>query len=139
VHGDRHRNLLRLSPSALAADLDRAQDTIGMDGAGLHRAPYGTYSLAALHAVRSRGWQPLLWSRWGRDWRRRATPDSVTREVTRDLSDGDVLLLHDADEYGAPESWRATVAALPGVIDAIEAVGLRASSVTAVQLEDAGR
>src|SRR3954453_11536851 len=76
VHGDRHRNLLRVAPRAAAADLDRAAgaigDAIGAPPAPLHRPPYGIYSAAALRAVRARGWAPLLWSRWGRDWRRAA-------------------------------------------------------------------
>jgi hypothetical protein len=31
-----------------------------------------------------------------------------------------VLLLHDADDYAAPGSWRGTVGALPIVLDEIE-------------------
>jgi peptidoglycan/xylan/chitin deacetylase (PgdA/CDA1 family) len=130
VHGDRHRTLLRLTPRALAADLDRAADTIhGATGASptLHRAPYGIYSWPALREVRRRGWAPILWSRWGHDWRRRATPRGIAAEVARDLSAGDVLLLHDADDYSAPGSWRRTAAALPLVLDAVAANGLSCS------------
>jgi peptidoglycan/xylan/chitin deacetylase (PgdA/CDA1 family) len=138
VHGDRHRGLLRLAPRVLAEDLDRATDAIGLVGCGLHRAPYGVYSAAALRDVRRRGWTPLLWSRWGRDWRARATPAGVAREVTRSLTAGDVLLLHDADDYSAPGSWRTTIAALPAVLDGIAAAGLRACAVTPAQV-DSGR
>jgi hypothetical protein len=35
-----------------------------------------------------------------------------------------VLLLHDADDYGAPGSWRQTAAALPRVLDTLAARGL---------------
>ena len=42
---------------------------------------------------------------------------------------GDVILLHDADHYGARASWRATAAALPDIVDRIAAAGLRATSV----------
>jgi hypothetical protein len=31
-----------------------------------------------------------------------------------------VLLLHDADHYSAPDSWRRTAAALPPLLDAID-------------------
>lgn len=129
VHGDRHRNLLRLSPRALADDLDRAHATIGEAtgrDATLHRPPYGIYSHPGLRLVRDRGWRPLLWSRWGRDWSARETPASISARLTRDLGPGDVLLLHDADWYSDPGSWRATVAALPPVLDAIAARGLAA-------------
>jgi peptidoglycan-N-acetylglucosamine deacetylase len=139
IHGDRHRGLLRLTPRALADDLDRATATAGEPESGLHRAPYGVYSSASLRAVRRRGWTPLLWSRWGRDWRARATPRSVADEVTRDAAAGDVLLLHDADQYGAPGAWRATVAALPVVLERLAAAGLAARAVTAAQVRGAGR
>jgi peptidoglycan-N-acetylglucosamine deacetylase len=118
LHGDTHRTLLRLAPHALRADLDRGEDSV-KPTVGLHRAPYGIYSLGSLHEIRRRGLTPLLWSRWGRDWRAGATAAQIARDVTRDLRAGDVLLLHDADDYAAPGSWRATLAALPAVLDAM--------------------
>jgi peptidoglycan-N-acetylglucosamine deacetylase len=121
LHGDTHRPLWRLTPRALRSDLDRGEDTV-RPTADLHRAPYGAYSLPALYEVMKRGFNPLLWSRWGRDWRAKATPQQIARDVTRDLSRRDVLLLHDADDYADPGSWRATVAALPAVLEAIAAV-----------------
>ena len=130
VHCDRHRNLLRLAPRQLAADLDRAHETIGEHtgiDATLHRAPYGIYSWTALHAVARRGWEPVLWSRWGRDWTRRATPGGIAAKVSDGVQPGDILLLHDADDYSAPGSHRRTAGALPRVLDALagyELVGL---------------
>jgi peptidoglycan-N-acetylglucosamine deacetylase len=127
VHGHRHRNLLRLTPRQIADDLDRARTAIEDTTATrptLHRAPYGIYSWPALAAVRRRGWTPLLWSRWGRDWARRATPRSIAAKVADDLRAGDVLLLHDADDYSAPGSHERTAAALPRILEAIAAKGL---------------
>lgn len=127
VHGDRHRNLLRVAPGALAEDLDRAAAAIGEAtgrAATLHRPPYGIYSYPGLALVRRRGWRPLLWSRWGRDWSIDETPRTIAARLTRELDAGDVLLLHDADWYSDPGSWRGTVAALPAVLDAIAARGL---------------
>jgi peptidoglycan/xylan/chitin deacetylase (PgdA/CDA1 family) len=131
VHGDRHRTLMRLTPGAARSDLDRAAATIGEAALPVHRAPYGIYTPAALAEVRRRGWTPLLWSRWGRDWQARATPPSVAAQVTRALRPGDVLLLHDADDYSAPGSWRMTVRALPRILEAITAAGLRTAPVRA--------
>jgi peptidoglycan/xylan/chitin deacetylase (PgdA/CDA1 family) len=128
LHGHRHRNLLRLTPRAVEDDLERGADAVaGATGAAiaLHRPPYGIYSWPALRAVRSRGWTPLLWSRWGHDWRRHTTAAAIAAEVTEDVTEGDVLLLHDADDYSAPGSWRRTVAALPRVLDTLAAGGLR--------------
>ena len=127
LHGYRHRNLLRVPPRALARDLDRGaavlREATGQSPT-LYRPPYGIFSPAALALVRRRGWRPLLWSRWGHDWRRRATPDRIAHEVTHDLSDRDVLLLHDADHYNARESWRNTVAAMPAVLRTLERLEL---------------
>jgi peptidoglycan-N-acetylglucosamine deacetylase len=128
LHGQRHRNLLRLSPDAVARDFDEGADALGTATGSapvLHRPPFGIYSWPALSAVRSRGWTPVLWSRWGRDWTRRATPASVARRAADGIGAGDVLLLHDADDYSAPDCWRATVAALPRVLELIAAAGLR--------------
>jgi peptidoglycan/xylan/chitin deacetylase (PgdA/CDA1 family) len=129
-HADRHRNLMRLSRRALRDDLDRLSDTLGDGTLPVHRAPYGVYTRAAIGDIRARGWAPLLWSRWGRDWRARATPAGVAAETTGDLAAGDVLLLHDADDYSAPGSWRTTAAALPAVLDAIAAAGLATAVVS---------
>jgi len=132
IHGHRHRNLLRLPPAVIARDLDRAYAVIAeaTDRAPrLHRAPYGIYSWPALNTVRARGWTPLLWSRWGRDWTRHATPGSIASTVGQ-LVDGDVVLLHDADDYSAPGSWRRTAAALPFVLESIAASGLPCVSLS---------
>jgi peptidoglycan-N-acetylglucosamine deacetylase len=121
VHGDRHRTLLRLTPAQIARDLDLAIATIAAATGttpALHRAPYGIYAWQALRAVRARGLQPLLWSKWGHDWRARTTPGKIAQEATERLGPGDVILLHDGDDYSASGSWRNTVAALPEILTA---------------------
>jgi hypothetical protein len=123
-------SLVRLSARALRDDLDRLADELGDATLPVHRAPYGVYTPSAITEVRRRGWVPLLWSRWGRDWRARASPAGVAAAVTRDLEAGDVLLLHDADDYSAAGSWRTTAAALPAVLEAIAAAGLATAPVT---------
>ena len=122
IHGHRHRNLLRIGPQSLRSDLDRAEATIAAATGvvpGLYRPPYGIFSAGAVAEVRRRGWSPLLWSHWGRDWSRRATPDSITALVARDLGPGDVVLLHDSDAYSAKGSWRNTVGALDRLLPTI--------------------
>ena len=58
------------------------------------------------------GLQPLLWSRWGKDWRAFTTPERIAARATRELRAGDVILLHDADFYSAKNSHQRTVRAL---------------------------
>jgi hypothetical protein len=67
----------------------------------------------------------MLWSRWGKDWRRFTTPQKIAQRVTAGVIGGDVLLLHDADHYSGKGSWRHTVAALPRVLAELERRGLR--------------
>ncbi|HEV3072626.1 MAG TPA: polysaccharide deacetylase family protein [Solirubrobacteraceae bacterium] len=129
LHCHRHRNLLRLAPWQVRADIDRAQSLIE-DATGapirLYRPPYGVLNAAALRLARARGWRTLLWSQWGRDWEQRATPASIAQRVTAAVTPGAVLLLHDADDYGAQGSWRRTAAALPKVLETLSERGLRA-------------
>jgi peptidoglycan/xylan/chitin deacetylase (PgdA/CDA1 family) len=126
IHGYRHVLLLRRSPGALRDDFARAADVIGEATGrtpGLYRPPYGVFSVPALRLVRRLGWSPILWSRWGRDWERRATPASIAARATRNLRGGDIVLLHDADHYSSADSWRRTAAALPSVLAATSQTG----------------
>jgi peptidoglycan/xylan/chitin deacetylase (PgdA/CDA1 family) len=129
LHGFRHRNQLRLSTGAVREDLRRGaaavEEATGVSPT-IYRPPYGIFSAGGLGVVRTAGYAPLLWSRWGRDWRADATPDQIARRVTEDLGAGDVVLLHDADHYSAGGSHRRTAAALPRVLEAVAARGLRA-------------
>jgi len=129
LHGYRHRNLLRVPPRALARTLERGagaiENTTGVAPA-LYRPPYGIFSPAGLAIARRRGYETLLWSRWGHDWRRFTTPDRIADEVTRDLTDGDVLLLHDADHYSANGSWRNTLGAMPSILETLARLHLPA-------------
>jgi peptidoglycan/xylan/chitin deacetylase (PgdA/CDA1 family) len=127
LHCDRHRNLLRLSPRQVREDIARAEQSIaaacGLEPE-LYRPPYGVLNAAALRLARARGWRTLLWRHWGRDWEARATPESIAARVTAGARAGSVLLLHDADDYSAPDSWRRTAAALPRVLETLAQRGL---------------
>jgi peptidoglycan/xylan/chitin deacetylase (PgdA/CDA1 family) len=127
LHCDRHRNLLRVTPWQVRTDIARAQATIE-DATGcspsLYRPPYGVLNASALRLARRHGWRTLLWSQWGRDWEARATPASILARVTDGVREGSVLLLHDADDYSAPDSWRRTAAALPRVLETLTERGL---------------
>jgi peptidoglycan/xylan/chitin deacetylase (PgdA/CDA1 family) len=128
LHCRRHRNQLRLTPRSLLDDAERAKAAIEEAGGQQiadYRPPYGIFSAIGLQAIRKRGWRPVLWSQWGRDWKARATAESITRRLTADVAAGDILLLHDADYYSARDSWVRTVAALPRILEELEARGLR--------------
>jgi peptidoglycan-N-acetylglucosamine deacetylase len=128
LHCDRHRNLLRLAPWQVREDIARALESIE-DASGcspvLYRPPYGVLNASALRVARGHDWRTLLWSQWGRDWEKRATPASIAARVTDGVKEGSVLLLHDADDYSAKGSWRRTAAALPEVLETLAARGLQ--------------
>jgi peptidoglycan/xylan/chitin deacetylase (PgdA/CDA1 family) len=119
LHGDRHRVQLRLTSAQVRADLERGraavEDAVG-SAVGWHRPPYGIYSPAGLAAARAVGLEPLLWSRWGKDWRKFTTPQRIAARAMRDIRAGDVILLHDADFYSARGSHRRTAAALELIV-----------------------
>jgi peptidoglycan/xylan/chitin deacetylase (PgdA/CDA1 family) len=133
IHGYRHRSQLRCTPRAFAEDLARAIDLLGELCGGalrLYRPPYGAFSLGGLIEVRRRGLQPLLWSRWGRDFRASTGAPRVAELVCQKLSAGDVVLLHDCDRYCDAHAWRQTVQALPWIVETIERLGLQALTVS---------
>jgi peptidoglycan-N-acetylglucosamine deacetylase len=127
LHGYRHRLQLRVGDAAIRADVARGIDAISRAAAvevRWHRPPYGIYSAAGLRAARSAGLRPLLWSRWGKDWRKFTTPARIAARATRAISAGDVILLHDSDFYSAHDSHRRTVDALATILSHLSHAGL---------------
>jgi peptidoglycan/xylan/chitin deacetylase (PgdA/CDA1 family) len=115
LHGYRHRCQLLISGADARADVDRGFATVSEvlgHAPALHRPPYGIYSPAGLAAARAHGMKPLLWTRWGKDWRKLTTPRRIARRIVPGAVPGDVILLHDADFYSSRNSHRRTVAAL---------------------------
>jgi peptidoglycan/xylan/chitin deacetylase (PgdA/CDA1 family) len=132
LHCHRHRNALRLTAGMFVDDAERARAAIeeaGGQAIADHRPPYGVYSAGALRACRRRGWRPVLWSQWGKDWRGRATARSISYQATGSARPGDIVLLHDADYYSAPGSWVRTVAALPIILEELGSRGLKTVSL----------
>jgi peptidoglycan/xylan/chitin deacetylase (PgdA/CDA1 family) len=134
VHGDVHGNMLRRTPRTTDTDIARAVDSI-TEATGVtpawFRPPFGIQSYASLHSARARGMRTVLWTTWGRDWRKEATPDTVTADVLRRYVDGGTVLLHDSDCTSYPESWRSTLGALPKLADAFASRGLAVGTVGA--------
>ncbi len=124
LHGDRHRLQTRLSAAQVRDDISRGVATVEAaigTRPTLHRPPYGIYSPAGLRAARASGMAPLLWSRWGKDWRRCTTPGRIARRSLHAVLPGDVILLHDADFYSSRDSHMRTVAALELIVTELSA------------------
>jgi peptidoglycan/xylan/chitin deacetylase (PgdA/CDA1 family) len=119
LHGYRHRPQPAMSHKAVQGDVARGasvvEDAVGTQ-VSWHRPPYGVYSPAGLAAARAQGLKPLLWSRWGKDWRKFTTPARIASRATANLRVGDVILLHDADFYSSRGSHERTVQALSLIV-----------------------
>ncbi len=134
VHGDVHGNMLRRTPKRAADDIARAFDTVaGATGTEPRwfRPPFGISSYASLRKSRELGMTTVLWTTWGRDWRREATPATVVADVLRRYVDGGTVLLHDSDCTSYPGSWRSSLGALPRLADEFTARGLEVGTVGA--------
>jgi peptidoglycan/xylan/chitin deacetylase (PgdA/CDA1 family) len=119
LHGYRHRLQLRMSAAELREDLQRGVAAIEAATGRTplwHRPPYGIYSSEGLRLARAAGLRPLLWSRWGKDWRKFTTPRRIAARAVAGALAGDVILLHDADFYSARNSHRRTAEALPVIV-----------------------
>ena len=113
LHGWTHRCTLAVPPTQLTRQLRDAKRCVE-DLSGLpvawYRPPYGVMSVAAHRACRTLGLDPVLWTAWGRDWERSATPSRVESTVLRTLRPGGTVLLHDTDLHGRGR-WHTTYAA----------------------------
>ena len=132
VHGDVHGNMLRRTPRHAGDDI-RPRSTAWRTRPGVEprwfRPPFGISSYASMRAARGLGMTTVLWTTWGRDWRREATPDTVVADVTRRYVDGGTVLLHDSDCTSYPGSWRSALGALPRLADEFAARGLTVGTV----------
>ncbi|MCU1587860.1 MAG: polysaccharide deacetylase family protein [Frankiales bacterium] len=120
VHSWDHRNHLRHTPRRTREQLARTVDIIERQTGrrpAHFRPPYGALTTADLVAARGLGLQTVLWTAWGKDWQRTSTPASVLAQVQDGAVDGGTVLLHDSDCTSEPGSWRATLGALPQLID----------------------
>ena len=120
LHGNDHRSLLRLGPRATYRDIAESRDVVA-ERTGhtprYYRPPYGVLTGAgAISAMRLR-LKPVLWSAAGQDWSADATPASINRMVFKDLRSGGTVLLHDSDIMSVSGAWRATLGALPELLD----------------------
>lgn len=115
VHGDEHRSQILRSPTAVRDDVARATAAIA-EATGCtpewFRPPYGSLGPSTIWAARRLRLRLVLWTAWGRDWRARATPETVAAEVGRRLVPGATVLLHDSDCTSAPGAWRSALGSL---------------------------
>jgi peptidoglycan/xylan/chitin deacetylase (PgdA/CDA1 family) len=127
AHGYSHRSHLARSPRWVWRDVDataRAMAELGVAPVW-YRPAYGHVTTATLVAARARGWRPVLWSAWGREWTTR-DPSEVAGRVVRGLSPGAIVLLHDSDGFGPRGMCDVVLEALGPIAAALDRRGLAA-------------
>jgi peptidoglycan/xylan/chitin deacetylase (PgdA/CDA1 family) len=134
-HSQRHlHHFSLLGPRSLVAEIERAQDTIGITTGQqplFFRAPAGFRS-PFLDPVLSRlGLRLASWTRRGFDTVR-ANAESVLGKLTHNLGTGDILLLHDGHAALTGNGVPVILEVLPRLLDA-----LAAAELTPVTLREA--
>jgi peptidoglycan/xylan/chitin deacetylase (PgdA/CDA1 family) len=121
-HSQRHLNYFSLlGPRGLVAEVERAQDTIGITTGQrplFFRAPAGLRS-PFLDPVLSRlGLRLASWTRRGFDTVNSSAP-TVLGKLTRGLGAGDILLLHDGHAARTASGAAVILEVLPRLLDAL--------------------
>jgi peptidoglycan/xylan/chitin deacetylase (PgdA/CDA1 family) len=132
VHGWVHRAMATDRPRVVYGDLARARDVLaGITGQApaWFRPPYGILTNGALAAARRLQLRPLLWTSCGREWKRGATPASVSATLLRTLNGSGTVLLHDSDQQARPGSAQAARAAIPALLTECSRLGLAVGTV----------
>jgi len=134
VHGDEHDRLHSFRmPRRVYRDLVRAARAVE-DATGvrprLFRPPLGHTSVNAAPGVRRAGMLVIGWSTRGLDGLRTQTPGAVVARIAGSLSDGDIVMLHDAAERDDYEP--ASVRALPELLRLLDERGWTSVGVDAL-------
>lgn len=132
IHGWDHRYTILRDPFDMYRDLARARDAVSAATgrpARFFRPPYGVLSSGALLASSKLDLSPVLWSAWGREWTRGATPESVFGTVLAGLRGGATVLLHDSDCTSPRGAASAALGALPRLLDECAAQGLQVGTL----------
>src|SRR3954447_22535422 len=127
-HTDTHPHLFACYPAPLLRrEVERAQGTIAA-AAGRRpryfRAPAGLRSPFLDWVLHRSGLRLVSWTRRGFDAVEQ-NPAAVARRLLGGLAPGDILLLHDGRASGSPGGNPVVLEALPRVLDALAARGLR--------------
>lgn len=134
VHGDRHDRLHSFRmPWSVQAAIVRAEDAVeAATGARprFFRPPLGHTSVTTVRGARLAGVRLVGWSLRGFDGLRGRSPEAVVGRVARTLTDGAIVMLHDAAEHDDYEP--AAVGALPRLVALLDERGLTSVGLDAL-------
>jgi peptidoglycan/xylan/chitin deacetylase (PgdA/CDA1 family) len=128
-----HPLLCRLTRSAIALEIGRAQDAIrraaGVTPA-LFRAPFGARWFGLGAAQRRHNLKGVMWSVLGRDWK--LSGDAIAARVLRKIHNGAIVCLHDGRELDSRPDVSATLEAVRLLIPALRARGFAFETVSQI-------
>src|SRR5215470_9285028 len=134
VHGDVHDRLHSFRmPWTVRDDILRAVRAVEVATGvrpRLFRPPLGHTSMTTVRGVRLAGVTLVGWSARGYDGVRWRTPDALVRRLGRTVTDGAIVMLHDAAEGDDFEP--ASVRALPGLLAMLDQRGLASVGLDAI-------
>jgi peptidoglycan-N-acetylglucosamine deacetylase len=136
-HSQRHRhNFSLLGPSAMAAEVSRAQDSIfRVTGSSpqFFRAPAGLRNPFLDPVLARLKLRLASWTRRGFDTVS-ADTEAVFRRLANPLQPGDILLLHDGHAARTRRGQAVILDVLPRLLDALQARGLKSVTLRSALL-----
>jgi peptidoglycan/xylan/chitin deacetylase (PgdA/CDA1 family) len=121
-----HPDLVNLSNEQIIWELDYTNGIIerelGRTSKPWFRPPFGSRNQRVLDVARQLGYRSIYWTLDSGDWRTNATAAGVLYKVLQNAAGGDIVVHHVAAHQ--------TAEALPGIIDGLQAQGLRIVTVS---------
>ena len=133
VHTDNHRHAWLCPPARLRAEisggLDAIRATVGARPLWF-RPPWGAFNAVSGRCARDLGLRIALWSCDAGDWLPGTSRVAIEQRVVRGLEPGAIIDLHDGGQ--TPAGCAAMVQALPAILAAARARGLRVDQIGAL-------
>ena len=124
-HSWDHPRLIFASDAELRRQVEGTQSAI-FDACGvtptLFRPPYGGRRPGTLSSVRALGLEPVMWNVTCYDWKA-TSADKVVAHARRQISGGDVILMHDGDQRAMSADRGHSVEATDRIIAQYKAQG----------------
>lgn len=125
THTYDHKDLLRLSGTAIRAELSTGVKTVE-DITGKRpifvRPPHGFKDFSVMGQIAALHLRAVNWSVLPKDWTKPGV-DVIVRRVVDGVEPGSIVLLHDGDSPARKASRQQTVEALPTLIDQLREKG----------------
>ncbi|HUR37331.1 MAG TPA: polysaccharide deacetylase family protein [Terriglobales bacterium] len=105
-----------------------------ISGTKLFRPPFGARRPATLRIARQMGYIPVMWSVWCFDWKE-TTADRVEAHAVKNITGGDVILLHDGGHKQMGTDRSHTVEATERMIRRYQGEGFEFVTVSRMMAE----